>query len=380
MRRSSLPLLALCGMLSSCPHAEPRPAPLPTVRVVAVARRTMNEVVHAAGPLSPLPGADVKLGALVSGRVAEVLVAEGDRVAKGQVLVRIEATQFRDAQAQAQAQLEQARAQHQNDARKLERARQLLAAGIAARQEVDDATAQASTSEAAEKVAAAALSTARNQMNRTELRAPFDGVVARVFAAAGEPVDGSGKPILEVARTEVLDLRAALPPDAASRVHTGQQATLTVGGSGRAWGAEVVAVAPLLDATTGTATARLRVPNPDGFLKGGEVAQADLILATHAGVLAVPEAALVPAEQGGGSADSQAEAGGAGALAVEVVDAHGTAQRRGVKVGLRGDGFAEITAGVSEGERIISQGAYALPDGARVQIAEGAPVEAAAPR
>ncbi|MHB8419166.1 MAG: efflux RND transporter periplasmic adaptor subunit [Myxococcales bacterium] len=340
------------------------------MRVVRAARRTLAETLPVAGPLLPPPGADVKLGALVAGRLAELPVAEGDRVRAGQLLARIEATPFRDALAQAQAQLAQARAQAKNDGRKLERAEKLAAAGIAAKQEVGDARAQAAASAAAEEVAAAALSTAKNQLGRTELRAPFEGQVAHVFAAAGEPTDGSGKPIVEVARTETLELHAAAPASEASRLVPGLRAAVKVAGSSRVWAGEVVAVAPLLSADTGTATVRIRLDNPEHLLKGGEMAQAEILLATRAGALAVPDSALVPAQQSGGNAEAAAAEAGPEALAVETVDATDHAQRRPVKLGLRGQGWAEILEGLHEGETVIVQGAYALPDGALVKPEE----------
>jgi RND family efflux transporter MFP subunit len=336
--------------------------------VAAASKRTLRETLLAAGTLNPLPGADVKLGSLVAGRLSEVLVAEGDRVKEGQVLARIEATPFRDALAQAEAQLGQARAQQNNDDRKLERAQKLFAAGIAARQEVDDAQAQAASSSAAMQVAGAAVSTAKNQLGRTELRSPFSGMVAHVFAAAGEPVDGSGKPVVEVAKTETLELRAVVPVLDAARLLAGQRAEVEVSGMEKRWEGTVVAVSPLLDATTGTATVRVRLENPEHLLKGGEVARSRIVISVREDVLAVPEESLVPQEQRGGAVQGESAAGAAGQLAVETVDAQGKALRRPVTLGVRGDGFAEIRSGLQEGERVIVQGAYALPDGTPVKM------------
>jgi RND family efflux transporter MFP subunit len=364
-------VLSVCcaALLAACHHGEESAVQTPvSVKVAVVSKRTVQETLQAAGTLTPPPGADVKLGSLVAGRLAQVLVADGDRVKEGQVLARIEATPFKDALAQAEAQLAQARAQKENDGRKLERAQKLLAAGIAARQEVDDAQAQAATSAAAMQVAGAAVSTARNQFARTELKAPFDGLVAHVSAAAGEPVDGSGKPIVEVAKTETLELHAVVPVGDTAKLFAGQKAEVVVSGAQKRWDGQVIAVSPLLDATTGTASVRVRIENPDRSLKGGEVAEARIVIGARQDVLAIPLEALVPAEQRGGAVQGGAGESAAGELAVETVDPQGKALRTPVTVGVRGEGYAEISSGLQEGQRVIVQGAYALPDGTPVRV------------
>ena len=357
--QSSHLLLAFALALAACTSAktdgDAEPTGAVTVTLARVVRADVPDVVETAGTVEPPPGDDVKLGALVMGRLAQVLVAEGDRVAAGQLLARVDATQLRDAVRSAEASLAQARAQDLNAAGRLERAKKLFDAGIAARQEVDDAAAQAAATRSSVSAAEAAVSTAKNQLGRGELRAPFAGVVAHVFAAGGEPVDGSGKPILEIARTKVLELRAPLPPAQSVRVHAGQRAELRVDGvEGRVFPATVIAVAPTIDPATGAAIARLRVDNADGALKGGVFARARIAADVHKNVLAVPLEALVRDE------------GATTPSAVETVDG-GKARRRKVLLGYVAEHVAEVRSGVSEGESVIVQGAYALPDGTPVR-------------
>ena len=351
--------LAGCGCTRATEHAaEQETATAVPVHSAPVTRKDIDEVLTASGPLMPLPGADVKLGALVSGRVAEVLVAEGDRVTQGQLLARLEATPFRDALAQAEAQLAQARSQKANDAKRLERAQTLFGAGVAARQEVDDAQTQAAVAEAAIQGAEAAVSTARNQLSRTELRAPFAGSIAHVFIAAGEPVDGTGKAVLEVAHTEKLEVRGVLPVAAAQRLRSGLNATVAVSGVVTALPARVVAVSPLLDPTTGTAMVRVGVDNADGLLKGGQVAEARIVLGTHPGTLTIPDSAVLARDATSGAAEHY----------VEMIDGEGHAQPRSVKVGIRSLGEVEILEGLHDGEKVIVQGGYALPPGTPVRV------------
>ncbi|HEY3451901.1 MAG TPA: efflux RND transporter periplasmic adaptor subunit [Myxococcales bacterium] len=347
------------------------------VRVARAELRDLADAVELTGTLEPPPGRAVKLGALISGRIAEITAAEGDRVAAGRVLVRLESTPLRDALAQADAALTQAQAQLANAAGHRERAEKLFAAGVAARQEVDDARSVEIAAGSAVRNAEAAQSTARNQLARSELRAPFAGTVAHLFAAVGEPVDGSGKPVIEVADTRFLELRAGAAPAQLVRLEPGQRAEVRVDGLGdRLFDGEVAAVAPVVDSATGVGTVRIRLENKDGALKGGALAKARVVLELRPQVVAVPRAALVPREQGG------AEAGGAGAgFAVERVEGE-VARRQDVEVGVVDRGFVELRSGVAAGEVVVVQGAYALPDGTRVRVLgeEAAGKRQAAPR
>ena len=105
--------------------------------------------------------------------------------------------------------------------------------------------------------------------------------------------------MVEVARTETLEVHAVVAAADAGRLSAGQKARVTVGALGRKWAGEVLAVSPLLDASTGTATVRIRLANPDGQLKGGEMAEAHIVLATHPDALAIPLEALLPENTGG---------------------------------------------------------------------------------
>ena len=339
--------LLLVAILAGCHKGEEKEEAPPAlaVRTVQVARGDVERIVEVAGSLEPPPGMDVKLAPLVPGRLAQVLVAEGDQVKKGQPLARLEATPLRDAVTQAEAQLAQARAQAANASTKLSRATQAFDAGVAAGQEVDDAHLQEQSARAAVRTAEAALSTARNQMARAELRAPFDGVVAKISAASGEPVDPS-RTVVEVARVDTLELRAPVSPALASLLRAGQPAT--VGGAQ----AEVHAVAPVVDPATGSLLVRILVRNPRGAFKANAAAQARIVADVHRGVLAVPKAALTGGEP----------------PTLEIVE-QGKAKQVEVKIGYDDGERVEIAQGLRGGETVIVQGGYAIPDGTPVSAA-----------
>jgi RND family efflux transporter MFP subunit len=347
-------ILCAAALVASCHKAEEEvPQPLP-VTVVKAERGEVAEVVEVAGELSAPPGLDVKLAPLVAGRLGEMLVGEGDAVRKDQVLARLEGTPLRDQLAQAEAQLAQARAQELSARQKLARAEKAFQAGVAAAQEVEDARLALAQAQGAVKSAAALVSTARNQLGRSELRAPFDGVVAHVFAAAGEALDAN-KPVVEVARTSVVELRAPLAPNLAALLRPGQPAQLRVDAlPGRIFPARVLAVAPTVDAATGAALVRIRADNADGALRLGSFAHAQVQIQVRRGVIRVPLPALLGQEQG---------------AAVEMVEG-GKAKKVPVRVGARDGQWAEIAQGLEQGAQVIVQGNYALPDGTPVKPVE----------
>ena len=360
-------ILLAAALFSSCHKALEEEAPPPlSVLVVTAGRGEVAEIVEVAGELSAPPGLDVKLAPLVAGRLQAVLVGEGDQVREGQVLARLDGTPLRDQLLQAEAQLAQARAQELNAKQRLERAGKALQAGVAAAQEVEDDRMALAQADGAVKTAAALLSTAKNQLGRSELRAPFAGVVAHVFAAPGEALDAN-KPVVEVARTTTVELRAALAPRLAARLKAGQPAQLHLDAlPGRTFPARVLAVAPTVDAATGAALVRLRADNSDGALRIGTFAHAQVQVEVRSGVVRVPVPALLGDEAG---------------AAVEVVDS-GKAKKVPVKVGARDPQWVEIAQGLDEGAQVIVQGNYALPDGTKVkaaQSAEGAASETAVP-
>ncbi len=346
MRISSgaLALALICGCHGNAGNeAEVHPL---VVRMQPVARGDVADIVEVAGTLAPPPGLDVKLAPAVAGRLAAVLAAEGEHVHAGQPLARLDPLPLRDAVAQARAQLSQASAQQSNAVIKHDRAREAFSAGVAARQEVDDARMQLDSAAAAVQAARAALSTAQNQLARSELRAPFDGVVVSLSAAPGESVDPS-KVVIEVARTEVLELRAPVAGRTAMRLRPVQAATVLVDSApGQQFAGSVIAVAPAIDPASGAALVRIRVPNPAGALKANALAHARVTVDVHQGTLVVPRAAIV---------------GGGDGPAVEVVQ-EGKAKRTAVQLGYQNGESVELVSGVREGQTVIVQGAYAVPD------------------
>ena len=307
----------------------------PQVTVTPVTFRDLSVLLPVSGVLGALPGRDVKLGPLAPGRLVALAVAEGDRVVEGQLLARLDPAPLGDALRQAEATLAEAEATARKSiAGRLVREERLYALGISAGQEVDDARAQAAGSVARAATARAELHAARDRLSTSELRAPFDGVVVQVMAAEGEPIDAN-KPVVEVARLDVLELRAVAPAVDLARVREGMPASVTVEGVASRVPAEVIAVSPGVEPTTGAGVLRLRLANP-GPLRLGQLGTALVVLESRARSPAVPVSALVPrpGDAAGRLSVVVVESGSQG----EVPARGARGQRRGLDGGARGRG------------------------------------------
>jgi RND family efflux transporter MFP subunit len=352
-----LALMSAAGLGCSRQPDAAEAASLPLVTVTTVDQGPVSDLLLVSGTLEPPPGKSAKLGVLVPGRLSELNVAEGDNVHRGQLLARLEPTPFRDTRAQAEAALQQARAQAMNARQHLARAVDLWDAGAGPLKDVEDAQAQVASAESAVKTNSASVSLALNQATRGEVVAPMDGVVSHLYAAVGEPMDGSGKPILEVAQVEVLELQGGAPPGRAGRLAPGQPAEVAASGDSR-MGA-VRAVSPAVDPASGLVRVRVQVPNPEARLKVGVTAEARILLRLIPDAVRVPLGALIPS--GPGSMDAS----------VNVVTDDGHARRQKVEVGVKDTAYAEVISGLAAGNRVILSGSYSLPDGAAVQVADG---------
>ena len=355
---SILAALAL-AMTVSCgggvQEAEPEPAEVPTItaETADVARRTLVDELTVRGTIAAIPNEDVKVSALVAGRVDSVPVAEGDAVEKGQVVAELDRRPLEELRRQAAAVVEQARAQVENARLNLQRTTQLFERGIAAGKEVEDARTQMVSASSALEQATAGLNTANLQIERAVVRAPIAGQVVKRMVSVGEQVDGTAaQPIVEIANLDRVELAANVPAEQLSRVKAGQRAVVSTDAyTDKTFAGSVIAIAPAVDLTTNTALVRIRTANDGRLLKVGMFAEARLQIEEHRDALVVPPSAVVKGEDG---------------AAVYVVSGD-TAERTPVTIGLQQPDATEILTGVTAGQRVLTSAVYGLGDKAKLK-------------
>jgi membrane fusion protein (multidrug efflux system) len=281
-----------------------------------------------------------------------VAVAVGTRVAPGQVLVELDQALFQAALRSAEARLSAAE-------RAFERAQRLATEGIIPRKDVE--TAQTDLA-----VARTELVTARRASELSILRSPIAGVVTRLNAALGAPVDVS-QVLVEVADPSALDVLLGVTSNEARRVRPGADVTLAAGqrANGEPLGIGKVAdVAATVDTLTRSVNVRVSIPSARRPLRIGETVYGQIALETRPDAIVVPEEAIVPEGEG---------------FKVFVVDDQSIAHQRPVTVGARADSLVEILEGLKAGERVVTYGAYGVVDSAKVVPLGGAPKPGAAP-
>jgi len=326
-------------------------------------RGTIRPVVVATGTVKPATGAELLVSAPQSARIAEMPKGVGDRVRRGDLLVRFDipsleadASERRSALASAAARVTTAHANQQ-------RVQLLFQRGIAARKELEDAEREVTDAEAAAAAAKTARAAAADLAGRQVVRAPFAGVVAARGHNPGDLVDAAAAdPILRLVDPSRLQVEAAVPLADLARVVVGNPATVTGPGAYAPERATVLSRPAAVDPATAAATVRLTFAAPTQ-LPAGTPVQIEIQGQPDAGVVLVPAAALV--QEGTQSF-------------LFAVDAQAKAHRRPVRVGIVAGGQAEILAGVAPGEAVVVSGQNALPDGATTTPAPPAEGEAPA--
>jgi membrane fusion protein, multidrug efflux system len=286
--------------------------------------------VQAVGALKSEQG--VMLRPEVSGRIAKLGFAEGQRVQRGQLLVQLDDTL-------QQAQLKAAQAQASIATTRLQRNRELQGQGFVSTSAVDQSLADVD-------VAQAQVALAQAQLARMKVMAPFNGTAGLRLVDVGDYVK-DGADIVNIQDLSALTVQFALPERTLDRLRTGQGVELTLDAlPGRSFKARVKALDSQVDAN-GRAVqvvARLEA-NPGAVLKPGMFARARVVFAVREGAVLVPEEALVPQ--------------GVKQLLFKVVDnAEGkkVAQRLEAKLGLRLAGKVEILEGIKPGDVLVTAG------------------------
>jgi membrane fusion protein (multidrug efflux system) len=281
-----------------------------TVEAARVVRAALPQVITAVGSLRS--DESVTLRPEVAGRIATIGFAEGQRVQKGALLVRLDPTVN-------EAEVKQARANMTLAKSKYDRAVDLAKSNFISGQARDEA-------ESNMKVADAALAVAEAKLAKMEIKAPFSGIIGLRQVSVGDYVK-EGADLVNLEAVDPLKVDFRVPEIYLKQVRAGQALEIALDAiPGRTYGGRVFAINPLVDAAGRAIVIRAQVSNPDTSLRPGMFARVRLITEERRDALVVPEQALVPF--------------GSEQFVFRVVD--GKAQRARVEIGQRGDGKVEM--------------------------------------
>jgi len=381
-------LLLLCAGLAGCqataspetPKTEPPTAAAAAapaqVEVVAAELRSWPGVVRVQGSL--LADEHAVVGAKVAGRVQEVHVDLGSRVAEGDLLATLEPEDFDLRVQQAESELEQARAKLglepgeseqqldrkqtpdvareealRNQARaNLQRAQSLAPNNVITAEELDQYRADLQVAEARYRLALNAveeqialirvrqteLALAKQARVDAELHAPFAASVQQRHVAPGTYVQ-IGEPIVSLVRTDPLRFRAGVPERQAARMQEGQAATIQVEGLATPLQGTVSRISPALDLSNRSLCVEIDVPNPGAGLRVGLFAEAAVVVEPDARSVSIPASSVRDF---------------AGVEKVWVVD-KGQASERVITTGRRDRDWVEVLTGLAAGDAVVRQ-------------------------
>ena len=302
------------------------------------------------GALKAVNSAIVK--ARVPGELQGLTVREGDTVQAGQVIARVESSEYVDRVRQAQQQADAAKAQVDIAQRQYDNNAALVNQGFISRTALDNSLASLNTARANYRAAQAGTEVVRKSLADTVLRAPISGQISQRLAQPGERVSPEAR-IVEIVDLSRLELEAALSPADSVAVRVGQQALLDIEGVAQPVPATVARINPSAQAGSRSVLVYLSVAAQPG-LRQGLFAQGQLATEQQR-ALAVPLHAV--------RTDKPLPY-------VQVVD-NGRIAHRTVQMGVRGDADGETwvaVQGVAEGAQVLRGAAGVLREGTQVKL------------
>lgn len=259
-------------------------APTDLVQVKTI---ELSQGLAIAGPLKAVNSAVVK--ARVAGELQGLTVREGDFVKAGQVIARVDSTEFQARVRQAQQQAESARAQVDIAKRSFDNNRSLVDQGFISKTALESSSATLSSAESNYRAAQAGADVASKSLQDTVLRAPISGLVAQRLAQPGERVAVDAR-VVEIVDLSHLELEASLSATDSLLVKVGQMAYITIEGATQPLAAKVVRVNPSAVAGSRAVLAYLALESSAG-LRQGLFAQGTLEIGTSR-TLAAPLSAV----------------------------------------------------------------------------------------
>ena len=343
--RFALPLVLLPA---GCVEKPEPPSPLgpPLVEVKPAVLTAGTRELHMNGTLSAERSVTVSFSTV--GTVKQVKVEKGEAVKKGQILAELDPRSYRDSLGIAKAKAAQAEDAYR---RLLPMYRNKTTPEIKM-VEIETGLDQARL----------AVSMAQKNLADTVLRASVSGIVANRNIEPGSSA-APGIPTFTLVQTENLKAVAPVPEIQVAKLQLGMKATVSIPALQETFEGTVSDIGVLANPLTRTYDVEILLPNPDGVLRIGMIAEIDLRIDTGKDGIAVPPEAVRVDESG--------------ARYVFVVTRESKIEQRYVKIDrFISEGIA-LSEGLSEGERVVTSGTPMLADGMSVRVLDFMPAKAA---
>ncbi len=296
---------------------------------------SLDKTLDLSAKLVPIQQADI--GPQFSAWVKKLLVKEGDRVRKGQLLVVLDDSQAK----QAYAQYDAARKEY-------ERIKALKESGAVTQQQLDRVKAAYEAAQAGYELAG----------SNTNIRAPFDGVVSNITVEIGEAfspmsMSPTGKPsLLSVLKIDSMKAEVNVSDAQLEKISVGQRCLIEVDAyHDTVFEGRVINIEPAADPKSGTFKVIIAIPNKEGRLKPGFYARVGIVIDSKENIIVIPQDAVV------------------GDTLVFLAKGNKARASR-VKIAFQTEKLAAIESGIAFGDSVITDGVIGLFDGAEIRVSE----------
>jgi len=360
MLAAALVAASLSGCDKSASGSRPSAAPkavAPTLLIAPEDLHTLQPSQLAQGPVitgSVQPGKRADLRAEVAAVVVQVYKDNGETVRAGEVLMRLDDTAFRDSLGSAEEAVRASTRAFEQAERTAQRLQTLQAQGMTSTQALEDAEVRRNNAQSDLVAARSRVVAARQQLQRTVVRAPFDGVVSERKASSGDTAQ-IGKELVKVIDPRSMRFEGLVTADRLSDIRIGQPAAFRINGfSDRVFNGRVERVDAAVNAATRQVGLVVRFDDPGAAPRVAGLFAEGRIETGSTQVLTVPEPALVKA--------------GEAAFVWRVQDTQ--VNKVAVRLGERDprSGEVPLLSGVAAGDRVLRNPSATLVDGQAIEL------------
>ncbi len=320
------------------PNADSRAAsdPRMAVSMQVIQPQKLGDRVATVGTI--LPNEEVEIRSEGTGKIERIFFKEGTQVKKGELLLKINDAELQAQLLRAQNRLAMAERQEKRQSR-------LFSENLISKEEYDNSVNELNIAQAELQLIAA-------QLEKTEIRAPFDGIVGLRFVSEGSYLSPA-TPITTLQDIRVVKVDFKIPEKYAAAIQPGRKINFRVHGTSRQFVGTIYATDNKIDAATRTLHVLALSPNPDGGLLAGAFVNVEVAFEEREALM-IPAQALIPELKGHRV----------------FLYKDGKALSQPVEIGIRTDESVEITSGVQAGDTLITSGILQLRPGMAVRLAE----------
>ncbi|MGC9364172.1 MAG: efflux RND transporter periplasmic adaptor subunit [Fidelibacterota bacterium] len=335
------------------------------VEVTRVVRGPIKNKIRLLGNIKAFQ--EVQVYATIPEKITALYTDINDVVAKGDILATVRDVSVQQGVLQAEAALEAARAQYNNVRTEWERIQKLYKESAVSKSQYDAVKAQKESAESGVKQAAAALESAKEQLENTKIKAPISGIIAARNYELGDQTSPQ-MPAFTIIDISKVKIDLDVIESEISKVREGQNVLIKVAAyPDDVFPGQVGKVYPILNPLTRSSRVEIVIDNNDYRLKAGMYATVEIITQEKQDVLLIPSYAIIEKtnlEYLGGEISNTRITSEKNVFIIK----DGVALRRLVETGIEDDGTIEILSGLNEKDVLVTLGQYGLTDSAKVRI------------